>query len=367
MPRFRPALLVAVLTALAGASAARAAPAPVPCSAVGAGKYACGWYVPGDGIHGGARVMLGAVTVGFLHQGTNWVVCQQRGATVRDAAGDLNHWYGWTEADNRRWGWASPLEARGGADFGPFAGVPDCRGAHGAAPGTGGLWGAAATPSRPAPPAAATPVATTRPAAPACLRTVEGQSLRIVGAVTEDAYVETYFSGGRPSHGQSEISRWGIGSIAVRAATCQTPSRRWRLINPVSVTPRYEGIDAAGKLRGSRGWGLAPRRLQRSALQIDAIRCDRGWLWSGAKAILGLPLPIPYLASVGQWLGGLVLPNDKTGCIRLTELRVGLDIGRRGRLSVRGDSGHYLRFTDYGNRMPNVKAVHDQLVTARQG
>jgi hypothetical protein len=365
MPRFQPLALLAVLATLAGATAAQAAPAPVPCSSIGAGRYACSWYVPGDGIHGGARVMLGGATVGFLHQGTNWVVCQQRGATVRNAAGDLNNWYGWTEADNRRWGWASPLEARGGADFGPFAGVPDCHGAHGAAPATGGLWGAAApAPSRP--PAVA-PIATPRPSPPACLRTVEGQRLRIVGTIREDAYVETYMSGGRPSRGQSTITRWQIGTIDLVAATCQRASGRWRLVNPISVTPHYEGIDGNGKLRGSVGWGLAPRQVDPAALRIDAIRCQRGWLWSGAKAILGLPLPIPYVASVGQWLTGLALPNDRTGCVRLADLRVGLVIARTGRLSARADSGHYLRFTDYGQRSPNLKAVHDQLVTARQG
>jgi hypothetical protein len=148
-----PALL-GLLAALAGAlpAAARAAPAPVPCDPIGGGRYACDWYVPGDGRTAGASVVRGGRVVGYLHQGRNWITCQQRGADVRNAAGDRNHWYGWTLSDagpnGNQWGWASALEARGGDDYGPFRGVPDCRGAHGAAPTVAGLW----PPRAPAPP-----------------------------------------------------------------------------------------------------------------------------------------------------------------------------------------------------------------------
>jgi hypothetical protein len=70
----------------------------------------CSWYV-----HGGALVAVGTATVGYLHQGRNWVVCQQ--------VGD---------------------------DYGPFGGgTPNCNGAHGSPPAYSGLWG-----SPPAPPPA---------------------------------------------------------------------------------------------------------------------------------------------------------------------------------------------------------------------
>jgi hypothetical protein len=161
----RRALVVACLLATGAAlqpAAATAAPAPVPCTAIGEGRYNCEWYRPGDGITGGSIVQLGGRTVGYLHQGTNWIVCQQKGARVHNREGDLNEWYGWTlsDGDPGAWGWASPLDARGGDDYGQFAGVPDCNGAHGPAPSTPGLWGggdAAPTPPQgtPAPPATA--------------------------------------------------------------------------------------------------------------------------------------------------------------------------------------------------------------------
>ena len=45
------------------------------------GQDECSWYRPGDGISGGSIVAVGTTTVGYLHQGRNWVVCQQRAAT----------------------------------------------------------------------------------------------------------------------------------------------------------------------------------------------------------------------------------------------------------------------------------------------
>jgi Putative metal-binding motif len=132
-------------------AAAADAQAPVPCSAIGNGRYECDWYVPGNGITGGALVVRDRTTVGFLHQGRNWITCQQRGGDMRNLAGDRNHWFGWTMADNGQVGWASPLEARGGADYGPFQGAPNCNGAHGSPPMYNGIWG------QPPPPAPPTP------------------------------------------------------------------------------------------------------------------------------------------------------------------------------------------------------------------
>jgi hypothetical protein len=141
---------VAIAAALVAAAPAHAQ-APVPCTAIGGGKYECDWYVPGDGIRGGALVVRGTSTVGYLHFGRNWIICQQTGGDVRNAAGDRNHWYGWTQADNGQWGWASPLEARGGDDYGPFALAPNCNGAHGSPPTYNGIWGQPPPPVPPTP------------------------------------------------------------------------------------------------------------------------------------------------------------------------------------------------------------------------
>ena len=146
-------LLAAAMLSLAATEPALAQ-APVPCTNIGQGRYECNWYRPGDGITGGSLVAVGTTPVGYLHQGRNWVICQQRGGDVRNPEGDRNHWFGWTQADNGNWGWASPLDAVGGDDYGGFGGgTPDCNGAHGAPPAYSGIWGSPPPPPpAPAPP-----------------------------------------------------------------------------------------------------------------------------------------------------------------------------------------------------------------------
>jgi hypothetical protein len=160
-----------VLTGLLPTERAVAAE-PVPCTSIGGGKYNCEWWRAGNGFSAGAMVVRhenGSGSplrvVGRLPQGTNWIVCQQQGATVHDSAGNRNHWYAWTESEGvGGWGWASALDARGGTDFGMFGGgVPICGSqADGAPPSIAGLWettpppaaGPQPAPNPPAPPAA---------------------------------------------------------------------------------------------------------------------------------------------------------------------------------------------------------------------
>ena len=120
----------------------RCSPAQVPCTNIGGGHYECNWYRPGDGYSGGSLVVVGTTTVGYLPQGKNWIICQQAGGDVRNADGNRNNWYGWTEAENGKLGWASPLDAVGGDDYGTFGGgTPNCNGAHGAPPAWSGRLG----------------------------------------------------------------------------------------------------------------------------------------------------------------------------------------------------------------------------------
>jgi hypothetical protein len=149
----RAALIVCVMLGPAlGAESAVAAPAPVPCSPIGGGKHECSWWRLGDGRSGGAIVVNDGKVVGYLHQGRNWIECQQEGAKVYNEDGNKNNWYGWTTSDYGGEGWASALDAKGGDDYGEFEGVPNCDNDHGPAPGTGGLWGTTppgGTPTRP--------------------------------------------------------------------------------------------------------------------------------------------------------------------------------------------------------------------------
>jgi hypothetical protein len=147
----RAGLIAGALFATLAIAEPAAAQAPVPCSDAGNGKHYCNWFRAGDGKTGGAIVAVGTTTVGYLHQGSNWIICQQKGGSVRSAEGYVNHWFAWTLADNNRWGWASAVDAQGGDDDGQFGGVPNCGNAYGSPPAYNGVWGSPPTPSPSAP------------------------------------------------------------------------------------------------------------------------------------------------------------------------------------------------------------------------
>lgn len=141
----RAGLIAGALLALAVAEPALGQ-AEVPCTNTG-GKYECSWYRPGDGKTGGSIVAVGTTTVGYLHQGRNWILCEEKGGDMRNAEGYRNHWFGWTQADNGAWGWASALDASGGDNYGSFGGgTPPCNGQYGTPPSYNGVWGSPPTP-----------------------------------------------------------------------------------------------------------------------------------------------------------------------------------------------------------------------------
>ena len=138
----------AALAAIAGGQGVAEAAAPVPCSPSGGGRHNCSFYIAGDGKSGGSPVQAASRTVGYLHEGTNWVVCQQVGGRVTRGEYFNNNW-AWTLADNNQWGWVNAVYASGGDNDGPFRGVPGCNGAHGAPPGGAGAPAPKPPPPRP--------------------------------------------------------------------------------------------------------------------------------------------------------------------------------------------------------------------------
>jgi Cutinase len=147
------AVLASAPTALASLPGGGGGPAPVPCKSIGGGKYDCTFWPAGDGIHGGAPVLNSAgARVGYLNQGTNWVICQRVGSTLKNGS-TANNWWAYTEANDRKWGWVNAIYAHGGANFGAFGGVPVCTN-HGNPPGGSA---SPAPPPPPAPPPAPSP------------------------------------------------------------------------------------------------------------------------------------------------------------------------------------------------------------------
>jgi hypothetical protein len=114
------------------------APASVPCGGTtstsqGTG-YNCPFDTPGDGTSSGSPVYAGSGSVtGYLHQGTNWVLCQAAGRTQHQGQ-YYNKWWAWTASDHGGWGWVNAVSAAGGDNDGTFGGVPMCNGAHGSPP-----------------------------------------------------------------------------------------------------------------------------------------------------------------------------------------------------------------------------------------
>jgi hypothetical protein len=330
-----------------GAEAAAAAPAPVPCSAIGGGKYECDWWRPGDGRSGGAIVVRDGKVVGYLHQGRNWITCQQAGAAVHNEDGDHNRWYGWTQSDYGDWGWASALDARGGDDYGKFSGAPSCENAHGSAPGVGGLWGAnppgGDQPETPppgdapsAPPADDTSCSqlTTKPLRSAVAR-LEG--LVEVNLVTRKGKHIRYI----------ESERHDIGTVTVRTAGCKRKGR-WVPAGEPIIKVHSNGLDkdARPKRGGPEGWGLTTFGYgQRSGdLTVNVVRCyPDGFasfhqlrnVFGFLAAVTRMPHPVSAAIGVGDYLAETFVPPGKGVCgvANRQVFRLHVAGGKRMRLS----------------------------------
>jgi hypothetical protein len=113
------------------------APAPVPCSGpVSTGTsegngYNCTFDTGGSG---SPVYNNGGTVIGYLHQGSNWVICQATGRTETQGQ-YYNKWWAYTAADNHAgWGWVNAVSAAGGDNDGAFGGVPLCNGKYGSPP-----------------------------------------------------------------------------------------------------------------------------------------------------------------------------------------------------------------------------------------
>ena len=114
------------------------APDPVPCGGTASTPQGtginCTFDTAGNGYSGGSPVLdSGGGNVGYLPQGTNWVICQAQGRTVTQGQ-YYNNWWAWTEANNQHWGWVNAVDAHGGANNGAFGSVPLCNGSKGSPP-----------------------------------------------------------------------------------------------------------------------------------------------------------------------------------------------------------------------------------------
>lgn len=108
------------------ATASNAAPATTPCSGwnghrnAGLKEYNCSFNQTSP-----VRSKYNA-KVGMLAAGTNWVLCQRKGSTIRLGTRYYNYWWAFTEADNGTYGWVNAVHGSAGDNNGAFRGVPLC-------------------------------------------------------------------------------------------------------------------------------------------------------------------------------------------------------------------------------------------------
>ncbi|MCW2781618.1 MAG: serine/threonine protein kinase [Marmoricola sp.] len=117
-------LLVALAAIFGLPQTAQAVSVSVPCSdnghtIHGQKEYNCGWFETTPVYNGSGT------KVGTIHTGTNWVLCQHVGKTVKVDSYSNNHW-AYTESDQGKWGWVVASYARGGTNNPSYRNVPAC-------------------------------------------------------------------------------------------------------------------------------------------------------------------------------------------------------------------------------------------------
>ncbi len=308
-------------------------PAQVPCSSIGKGRHSCNWRVAGNGKSGGTPVLNGAgKRIGYLHQGSNWILCQRTGRE-ESLGGSKNNVWGYTTADNGKKGWANALWARGGANDGGFSGTPQCGAKYGAPPSTGAT-------TAPAPPKAQAP------SADSCAHTREGQT-----ATLSYSYYETRQHVILPGNvaqapatkNDAKPSHHAFGTITVGADACKSP-KGWRLGKTVNVREHAKGLypDSSGKATiigsgAARGWGLGIIGFNNGSFDVQYTAChETGGGWPIVEAIVTFPLKgLPYKAALAKFGLGKLIPEPGIECENVGTARVTLSADRNGKLVAR--------------------------------
>lgn len=205
-----------------------------------------------------------------------------------------------------------------------------------------------------------------------CSEVHENQTARLVGRIDETRYTEYYYGGGRPTYGPKRYATFPLGSVRITAATCKTPTG-WRVLNPVVITPSYEGLTRSGKMDGmrTRAWGMAPRKIfpptrayPQGSIRVDPFVANQGVVFRGLRTLADVPLPIPYAADALRWIVGKVIPDDRIRTQQITSFRVAIHITTGGAIWLGSASAHNIR-TEYGT--PEITGVYEWDIRASGG
>jgi hypothetical protein len=165
-------------------------------------------------------------------------------------------------------------------------------------------------------------------------------------------------------------SRHTIGWVSIGAVTC-LGKHGWRVLSPVAISQWaygvYPGADGKAQPRGSgtsQGWGVAAASISHGTMTVRALACRKNSPWGGLKLLLSFPLPIPYTASLGEWVANLLLPGDNVKCSDLGYDTLRISATRSGALSVR-ETHYYLEgWVQSLQQSPNVTIDHTKNVSA---
>jgi hypothetical protein len=140
-----------------------------------------------------------------------------------------------------------------------------------------------------------------------------------------------------------------MGHVRIGAITCRV-GRTWRILSPIALDYSSDGLDGNGQLRGS-GWakglgigltgGRGPRQVRDPYVDVAAMSCGKGVLWSlietvagkgGPKLLARVPNPYGKALALAFNYGLRYLPKDKVKCKALSTYRLELGVSRSGRL-----------------------------------
>jgi len=140
-----------------------------------------------------------------------------------------------------------------------------------------------------------------------------------------------------------------MGRVRIGAVTCRV-GRTWRILSPVALDYSSDGLDGNGQPRGD-GWakglgigltgGRGPRQIRDPYVDVAAMSCGTGVLWSLIETALGkggppllarVPNPYGQALKLALKLGLRYLPKDKVKCRALSSYRLDLGVSRSGRL-----------------------------------
>jgi hypothetical protein len=139
------------------------------------------------------------------------------------------------------------------------------------------------------------------------------------------------------------------GKVRIGAVTCRV-GRTWRILSPVALDYSSDGLDGNGEPRGD-GWakglgigvtgGRGPLKVRDPWVDVQAMSCARGMLWSLIEAAAGkggpplldkVPTPYARALKLGLKVALHYLPKDKLKCRELSTYRIELGVSRSGRL-----------------------------------